>query len=390
MKRAFGRVQKWVRAARRGEIRPLALWVVALALCAGVGIAVTPRGWQSLQLLIAADDPAALTDIKLTSAPPVPSPDDAIADALAADDVDLARSFVDLTQALENSQALQGAAAPSRVAAHADALASVTQAEEAARSPQQVAGRFVRGFVTGTGDDVASLAGTVAGDLFVFGDIRDAVREGGKLASGEEADTFVLGLAGVGLAVTAGTYASGGAAAPARVGVSVVKAAARTGRIGPGLSRWLRQAMRGAGEASEIDKAGAKAGGASVVKTALQADRAGGVVRFVKDVGRVQGSAGTRAALDALKIAESPAEMARAAKLAERKGSQTRAIFKTLGRGALVLGTGLGTLLSWTVSALMALIGFLMSVKAVTERLTQVWIDRSKAHKIRRAFAAAA
>jgi len=38
--------------------------------------------------------------------------------------------------------------------------------------------RFATGLVTGDADDVASLSGTVAGDLFVFGDIRDVVREG--------------------------------------------------------------------------------------------------------------------------------------------------------------------------------------------------------------------
>ena len=65
-------------------------------------------------------------------------------------------------------------------------------------------------------DDVVGLAGTVLGDLFVFGDIRDALREGGRYVSGQQADELLLGLACVGIAITAGTYASLGAAAPAR------------------------------------------------------------------------------------------------------------------------------------------------------------------------------
>ena len=48
---------------------------------------------------------------------------------------------------------------------------------------------------------------------------------------GEPADELVLGLAGVGLAVTAGTYASLGAGAPGRIGLTVVKAARKTGRM---------------------------------------------------------------------------------------------------------------------------------------------------------------
>ena len=53
-----------------------------------------------------------------------------------------------------------------------------------------------------------------------------------RLAHGQEADRLILGLAGVGIAITAGTYASMGTAAPARVGLSVVKAARKTGRLG--------------------------------------------------------------------------------------------------------------------------------------------------------------
>jgi hypothetical protein len=40
-------------------------------------------------------------------------------------------------------------------------------------------------------------------------------------------------------------------------------------------------------------------------------------------------AAGTQAALEGFKIAETPREMARVAKLAEKEGSKTRAILKT-------------------------------------------------------------
>ena len=47
-------------------------------------------------------------------------------------------------------------------------------------------------------EDLSGLAGTAFGDLFVFGDIRDAVREGTRLATGQQADELILGLACVG------------------------------------------------------------------------------------------------------------------------------------------------------------------------------------------------
>ena len=62
--------------------------------------------------------------------------------------------------------------------------------------------------------------------------------------AGEKADELVLGLACVGLAVTAGTYATLGAGTPARVGLSVVKAARKTGRLGARMATWIGRSVR--------------------------------------------------------------------------------------------------------------------------------------------------
>ena len=112
-------------------------------------------------------------------------------------------------------------------------------------------------------------------------------------------------------------------------------------------------------------------------------------MRLAKDVGRVGEKAGMRAALDTLKIAEGPKDVARAARLAESKGGQTRAILKMLGRGALLLAAGAFDLSLWVFGALLALFGLLSSIKATTERLTQSWLDRKKARRLRRQMAAA-
>src|SRR5208283_1257717 len=83
--------------------------------------------------------------------------------ALAADDIDLAQSFVAL--------------AAGRSVQIDPALATdVNDAAVKHDSVSHTAGRFVHGLWTGEPTDLASLAGTAAGDLFVFGDIRDAAR----------------------------------------------------------------------------------------------------------------------------------------------------------------------------------------------------------------------
>jgi len=80
--------------------------------------------------------------------------------------------------------------------------------------------------------------------------------------------------------------------------------------------------------------------------------------------------------------------VARAARLAEAKGGQTRAILKLLGRGALLLVTGAFNLTLWIFGALLTLFGFVCSIKATTERMTMAYLRRRKARRLRRQMAA--
>src|SRR5262249_22309870 len=111
--------------------------------------------------------------------------------------------------------------------------------------------------------------------------------------------------------------------------------------------------------------------------------------RLAKDVGRVTERAGTRGGFDALKIAEDPQDVARAARLAQAEGGRTRAILKILGRGALLLASGGFELTLWLFSALLALVGFLSSIKAATEPAKQALLHRHQARRLHKQMAAA-
>ncbi len=256
------------------------------------------------------------------------------------------------------------------------------------------AGSFASGLITGEPKDMAGLAGTALGDLFVFGDIRDAVREGSRYASGESYDPLILGLSAIGIAITAGTYATVGAGAPVRVGLSAVKVARKTGRLSARLGDWIGRSVRDVVDWSAIKRVGAAVTEpALAVRTAREAvkvEKADGLVKLVGDVGRVQTKAGTQAALDGLKLAETPREMSRIAVLAEKKGSRTRAILKTLGRGAIALSIASFNLAAWILGAILTLFGFISSAKSGVERMTQRSLDRKKERRLRHEYAALA
>jgi hypothetical protein len=356
--------------------------LAGMLVCAITCLLLWPHARDAGAILVAQDDPADLADLQINSALRNNQVELHIEAALAANDADLANSFVELAR--------------DRNLAVSDEFARrVSDAVTEQSSTSHFARRFVTGLVTGNADDVASLSGTVAGDLFVFGDVRDVVRESKHLVMGEDTDRLILGLAAAGLVVTAATYVTVGGAAPVRAGLTLVKDARKVGRLGEGLTQWAGRSARGIVDTPMLQHAVATGSVArpaqtlTAIKAAFRAEKAGALVRLAKDVGRVSEKAGIRAAQDTLRIAEGPKDVARAARLAAAKGGQTRAILKLLGRGGLLLAAGAFNLTLWVFSALLALFGFLASIKATTERLTQAWLTRKKARRLRRQMVAA-
>ena len=352
------------------------LLMIAAGICGIAAIALLPPAIESGWLLLVQDDPAALADRKLARSFNSEAAAREIEAALAADDAELARSFVELARDRD-------------VSVSPELAARVDAAIEQASSALKTAENFTRGLIVGEPDDMVSLAGTALGDLFVFGDIRDAVREGSRYAQGKEVDPLIFGLSAVGIAITAGTYASLGSGAPARVGLSLVKAARKTGRISVRMAESVGRTLRSVVDGAALRKAMAGAATnpamtARAVREAVKIEKAGDLFLLTRNVGDVQAKAGTRAALDGLKISDSPREMARVAKLAEREGGKTRAILKFLGRGAIALTVAAFDLSLWVLWAVLTLFGFVSAAKGAVERATWRGLQRRKARRAKR------
>jgi hypothetical protein len=119
-------------------------------------------------------------------------------------------------------------------------------------------------------------------------------------------------------------------------------------------------------------------------REAVKIERAGGLVNLARNVGRVQGKAGTQAALDSLKIAETPREIAQVTKLAEKEGGKARAILKIVGRGAIALTLASFDLGIWILGALVAVFAFVSPLKSATEHATQRVIDYRRWRRLER------
>jgi hypothetical protein len=192
------------------------------------------------------------------------------------------------------------------------------------------------------------------------------------------------------LAITAGTYATLGATAPVRTGLSLAKVARKTGRLGGELASDIWRNLRRVVDWSQMKRAFA---GASITepqlairaaRDAVKVERAGSLMHLARDVGEVQAKAGAQAALDGLKIAESPREMSRVARLAAKEGSRTRAILKVAGRGAIALTFAAFDLSVWILGALFTLLALVSSLKSATERATLRFLRYRKRKRLER------
>lgn len=92
------------------------------------------------------------------------------------------------------------------------------------------------GAVTGSGDSPEALAGAIAADLFVFGDLRDLVIQGAKAARGEDSDEVIVALSALGLVLTATPSLD--------LGTAMLKFARRVGALTEGFARQLLRVSR--------------------------------------------------------------------------------------------------------------------------------------------------
>ncbi len=308
----------------------------------GAGVYWTlPEAWRGMKLALAAEaadeDPAKLVDLRLKGFNGAAAIGE-IEQALKSGDAEMAQSFVALA-------AERGIELPK------DLLARVEAANSADEQTRRSLYNFAHGFITGEPNDLAGFAGATTGDLMVYGDIRDLGRESWRYLRGEKADPLLMGLAAAGLAVTGVTYWSLGATAPVRAGSTLIKVARRTGRVGARL--------------------------ADDVTGLLKTQRTTRVAAAFTDIAQIQRRAGTRVALESLRHAENVGDIARAGKLAERKGRSTLAIFKTLGRGAVALGAAALAISGWVIGATSSIIFFMIAaVSFCAAVLRWLWPSR--------------
>lgn len=231
--------------------------------------------------------------------------------------------------------------------------------------------------VNGDFDSEAGFACVVATDLTGIGDVRDLVGEGGKFIAGQPVDYFTLGIASVGLGLTAATLSSLGAAAPLRMGASFVKAMHRVGKLPPRLTAQIATALQRGINRPPLDEAitlatSMRLGDLGRPLSRLFNPRSVRLVsNLAEDFGTIGKAGGVRAMKLSVETADTAGDVRRLARVANTYGDGYVGVIKLVGRGALRLGQLLFTIVGWLAGALLwvwSMLTFILNAITGTDR----------------------
>ncbi|MEM7016525.1 MAG: hypothetical protein AAF512_04180, partial [Pseudomonadota bacterium] len=223
----------------------------------------------------------------------------------------------------------------------------------------------------------AELAGVVASDFTLVGDVRDASIQTQNYMNGEEVDEFIYALSIVGIGMTVATVASAGGAAPAKVGVSVLKTAKKTGQLSSNLARNLSRMLGDAVDTKtfrnnvkdiQYHEVGRfKDEVMKLFKTAKTDE----IQTVFKDVKKISDATSVSDTAKILKYADNTDDIRRLGKLSSDFGENSLAVLKVLGKGTLKLTKTIAKSIYNLFAALAALmyailttiIGFILKIR---------------------------
>jgi hypothetical protein len=198
---------------------------------------------------------------------------------------------------------------------------------------------FSTGFLTGKGNDGSGIAGAMTSDFTVIGDARDLYQQYQIHNKGEEVNQLIVGLAGVGVGLTAVTYGTAGSTSIVKAGTSTLKLAAKTGRITKSFSKELvrvsskvfdwrlfKQSVKQSNKLSDIPRVARKSFHPSAIMP-LQ--------RMAKNIDNIRLNTSLSDTLHLLRYVENSDDLRRLEKFTLKHKQLSKGILKITGRGAL-------------------------------------------------------
>lgn len=173
--------------------------------------------------------------------------------------------------------------------------------------------KVIEGVLKGKSDDNIGKTSALISDFLVIGDIRDLSIQGMHYFNNEKVDNFMVALSSLGLIATASTLYSGGATAPIKTSVSVLKYGKKIKKI----PLWF--------ESKLIDS----------VKVVKKTKSLTTVEKMLEPIKNLYNKVGLDQSLYMLKMSKNSKELLHLAKFGSRFGEKSRTLLKITNNRAL-------------------------------------------------------
>jgi hypothetical protein len=227
-------------------------------------------------------------------------------------------------------------------------------------------GNFVNGFVSGKGSSGAGVAGAIAADFTVVGDVRDLHTEYNHYKEEEPVDELVATLSGVGIGLTALAIGTAGSAAPAKAGVSLVKMAKKTRQLTPSFQKQLLGMAGNVFNWKGFIKATQNGKGmTNVVHAAKKAYNPQAIKplgKMADQVSQIRKSTSVADTLHMMKYVKSTKDLGHLSKVTTKHGKNTKGYLTLLGMTVLRGGKIITKTAGFLISLVGSLISFIFSL----------------------------
>lgn len=220
---------------------------------------------------------------------------------------------------------------------------------------------FSSGFLSGKGENTSAISGAIVSDLTVVGDARDLYQQYQLYNKGEDVNQLIIGLAGVGIGLTAATYGTAGTTLTVKAGTSVFKLAAKTGRLTKDFSvellrmsknvfdwRLFRQSIKQSNKISDIRR---------VAQQSFHPRALRPLQNVAKSTNVIRANTSLADTLHMLRYVENSDDLRRLEKFSLKHKHLSKGVLSLLGRGALRSVR----VLKRTTQLLMSLLGVIIS-----------------------------
>ncbi len=225
---------------------------------------------------------------------------------------------------------------------------------------------FGTGFLSGQSEDMAGLSGSIVSDMTLYGDLRDLSVEGSKFVQNEPYDKVIFGMAVIGVGLTASQFFTLGSTTPAKMGASIVKVAKKTGKLSKPfvdiVSTKLAKAIN-FDRLKKIDYTSMDSvkKGTKYISKSLDMPF---IRKAFKNIDSVKKNTGSYAdTISLLKYIDKPKDLQRMANVSKKYKTNTKAIFKVLGKGTIKgLAKGGAKIIKWTSMLVAQVISFAIAL----------------------------